>query len=415
MEASFSNSGEGGNMSDPSKVRITGPLAPFAAGFASALARQGYLPNSLASQLQLMAHLSRWMAGQGLGTCGLTVAVSEQFLAQRRSQGYTLWLSPKALVPLLGYLRDLGVVAPVPPVALDGPEVVLEAYRNYLLAERGLAAGSAEAYVIAVRPFVTARAVGGPASLAGLVPADVTGFVLAACPGRSTGSAKLIVTALKSLLGFLHVEGLVATPLAGAVPSVAGWKLAGLPRYLHPGELGRLLNACDRRTSTGRRDLAILMLLARLGLRAGEVSSLGLDDIDWRAGELVVRGKGSRSERLPLTIDVGDVIAGYLRRGRPATAEGRSVFVRVHAPHRALTSGAVTNIVYAASLRAGLSRTGAHQLRHTAATAMVRAGAGLPEVGQVLRHRLLLTTAIYAKVDREGLRSLARAWPGGAK
>jgi integrase/recombinase XerD len=402
-------------MADPSKVRMTGPLAPFAGGFASELARQGYLPNSLASQLHLMAHLSRWMTGEALEPGRLTAPVSERFLAHRRSQGYTLWLSMKALVPLLGYLRDLGAVPPVPPVVLSGPEALLETYRNYLLAERGLAAGSAEAYVIAVRPFVTARAVGEPASLAGLAPADVTGFVLAACTGRSTGSAKLIVTALKSLLGFLHVEGLIATPLAGAVPSVAGWKLAGLPRYLGPGELRRLLGACDRQAPTGRRDLAILMLLARLGLRAGEVASMGLGDIDWRAGELVVRGKGSRSERLPLPTDVGDALASYLRQGRPPTAEGRNVFVRAHAPHRALTSGAVTNIVYAAGLRAGLPRTGAHQLRHSAATAMVRGGAGLPEVGQVLRHRLLLTTAIYAKVDREGLRSLARAWPGEPK
>jgi site-specific recombinase XerD len=402
-------------MADPSKVRMTGPLAPFAAGFASELARQGYLPNSLSSQLHLMAHLSRWMTSEAFEPGGLTAPVSERFLAHRRSQGYTLWLSAKALVPLLGYLRDRGAVPAVPPVVLSGPEALLETYRNYLLAERGLAAGSADAYVIAVRPFVTARAVGDQASLVGLAPADVTGFVLAACPGRSTGSAKLIVTALKSLLGFLHVEGLIATPLAAAVPSVAGWKLAGLPRYLGPGELRRLLDAGDRQAPTGRRDLAILMLLARLGLRAGEVASMGLGDIDWRAGELVVHGKGSRSERLPLPTDVGDALASYLRQGRPPTAEGRNVFVRVHAPHRVLTSGAVTNIVYAASLRAGLPRTGAHQLRHSAATAMVRGGAGLPEVGQVLRHRLLLTTAIYAKVDREGLRSLARAWPGEPK
>jgi site-specific recombinase XerD len=402
-------------MADPSKVRMTGPLAPFAAGFASELARQGYLANSLVAQLRLMAHLSRWMTGEALEPARLTAPVSERFLAHRRSQGYTLWLSAKALVPVLGYLRDLGAVPAAPPVVLSGPEALLETYRNYLLAERGLAAGSAEAYVIAVRPFVTACAVGDQASLAGLEPADVTGFVLAACPGRSTGSAKLIVSALKSLLGFLHVEGLIATPLAAAVPSVAGWKLAGLPSYLGPGELRRLLGACDHQAPTGRRDLAILMLLARLGLRAGEVASMGLGDIDWRAGELVVAGKGSRSERLPLPTDVGDALANYLRQGRPATAEGRNVFVRAHAPHRALTSGAVTNIVYAASVRAGLPRTGAHQLRHSAATAMVRGGAGLPEVGQVLRHRLLLTTAIYAKVDREGLRSLARAWPGEPK
>jgi site-specific recombinase XerD len=152
----------------------------------------------------------------------------------------------------------------------------------------------------------------------------------------------------------------------------------------------------------------------RLGLRAGEVRSLRLDDIDWRAGQLVVRGKGNRAERLPLPADVGEAVAAYLRRGRPATAEGRTVFVRVRAPHRPLSSGGVTNAVIAAAERAGLGRVAAHRLRHTAATQMLRAGAPLPEVGQVLRHRLLITTASYAKVDRARLRLLARPWPGGA-
>jgi integrase/recombinase XerD len=154
-----------------------------------------------------------------------------------------------------------------------------------------------------------------------------------------------------------------------------------------------------------------VLLLSRLGLRAGEVARLGLDDIDWRHGEIAITGKGSRAERLPLPADVGTAIAAYLRRGRPATAEGRSVFVRVHAPHRPLTTGGVTMVVFDAAQRAGLGRMHAHRLRHTAATAMLRAGSPLPEVGQVLRHRSALTTAIYAKVDREALAVLARRWP----
>ncbi len=169
--------------------------------------------------------------------------------------------------------------------------------------------------------------------LAGITAAEVTGFVLSACPGRAVGSAKLIVCALRSLLRWLHLSGQVGSSLASAVPSVAGWRLSSLPKGLEPGQLRRLLAGCDRRTGTGRRDYAILLLLSRLGLRAGEVARLGLDDIDWRQGELTICGKGNRAERLPLPCDVGAAIAAYLRHGRPATAEGRSVFVRVHAPH----------------------------------------------------------------------------------
>jgi len=210
----------------------------------------------------------------------------------------------------------------------------------------------------------------------------VTAFVLAECPRRSRGSAKLLVTALRSLLGFLHVDGVLAESLIRSVPSVAGWRLAGLPRGLEAGQARRLLAGCDRRTTVGRRDFAILTLLVRLALRRGEVARLELCDIDWRAGEIVIRGKGDRQERLPLPTDVGEAVAGYLRRGRPASAEGRCVFVRVKAPHRALTPGGVTNVVLAAGRRAGLGQIAAHRLRHTAATEMLRAGATLPEIGQ---------------------------------
>jgi integrase len=262
------------------------------------------------------------------------------------------------------------------------------------------------------------RVSGDALEFTALTAADVTGFVLAACPGRAVGSAKLIVCALRSLLRWLHLTGTVPMSLAGAVPSVAGRRLSGLPKGLEPGQLRRLLASCDRRTPTGLRDYAILLLLARLGLRAGEVARLGLDDLDWRHGEIGVLGKGNRAERLPLPAEVGAAIVGYLRRGRPDTAQGRSVFVRVHAPHRALTSGGVTMVVFDAAQRAGLGRMHAHRLRHTAATAMLRAGSPLAEVGQVLRHRSALTTAIYAKVDRDALAVLARPWPvvdsGGA-
>ena len=189
-----------------------------------------------------------------------------------------------------------------------------------------------------VRPFVAARLnAAGELDLRGLVAGDVLAFVLAECPHRRPGSAKLLVTALRSLLGYLHVEGVISRPLAPVVPSVAGWRLAGLPRGLGAEQVAALLDSCDSETAVGVRDLAILKLLVRLGMRRGEVAVLALDDIDWRSGEILVRGKGSRCERLPLPVDVGDALAAYLRRARPISADGRSVFVRVKAPNRALT------------------------------------------------------------------------------
>ena len=236
--------------------------------------------------------------------------------------------------------------------------------------------------------------------------------MVARCPGQSRGAAKLTVTALRSLLGFLHVEGVLARSLVEAVPSAASWRLSGLPKALEADDVARLMASCDRATANGVRDFAVLTLLVRLGLRAGEVAGLGLDDVDWRAGELVILGKGRRAERLPLPVDVGEAITAYLQAGRPVSAQDRALFQRVRAPHQALTTGGVTQLVVAASRRAGLGQIHAHRLRHTAATQMLRAGVPLEQVGQVLRHRAVLTTAIYAKVDRDALAGLARPWPG---
>jgi integrase/recombinase XerD len=400
-------------MRDPSRVRVVGPLAPFQAGFAGELAESGYRRASAALQLRLMAQVSAWLVREGLDVGALSPAAVERFWAERRAAGYTDYVSPRALVPLLEYLRGLGLI-PEASSRVTAVEGLLERYRAYLIAERGLTAATARGYADAVRSFLAGRVdAAGELELEGLAAADVLAFVLAECPRRRRGSAKLIVTALRSLLGFLHVEGLVARPLAGAVPSVAGWRLTGLPRALEADQVRTLLASCERETPPGRRDYAILLLLVRLGLRRGEVAALALDDIDWRAGELVVRGKGPRVERMPLPADAGAAVADYLRHGRPATVEGRPVFARVRAPHRALTPGGVTQVVVSAARRAGLEPITAHRLRHTAATELLRAGAPLVEIGQLLRHRSQLTTAIYAKVDRDALRALARPWPGG--
>lgn len=390
---------------------VRGPLEPYVIGFAEELLRQGYSRSSAEQHVCFIAHLDRWMQSEGVGLDGLSGSAIERYLAQRRAAGYAEYRSLRALQPLLGYLAALGV-RPIPQEVPRGPvEQLLGRYREYLLVERGVTAGTARGYVDCVRPFVATRARGNVLDFAGLTASDVTSFVLVACPGRAVGSAKLIICALRSLLGWLHVTGQVPVSLATAVPSVAGWRLAGLPKGLERGQMRGLLASCDRRRATGRRDYAILLLLSRLALRAGEVAALGLDDIDWRVGQILVRGKGNRVEWLPLPADVGAAVAAYLRRGRPHTAQGRSVFVRVRAPHRALTTGGVTMVVFDAGQRAGLGKIHAHRLRHTAATEMLRAGSPLGEVGQVLRHRSALTTAIYAKVDHTALAVLARPWP----
>jgi len=401
---------------DPSRARVTGPLQPYATGFVAELSRLGYTNGSACGQMFLMAHVSRWLAGEGLGASGLTPEAAGRFLAVRRAGGYAQLLSPKGLAPLLAYLRRLGVAPEAAAPAPEGPALeLLGRYRRYLVTERGVGAATAADYAAKVRPFLASREKAAGLDLAGLTAADVTAFVTGNCPSMRKGTAKLTVSALRSLLGYLHVAGDIPGPLAWAVPAVATWRLASLPAPLEPGQVAAMLAGCDTGTAAGRRDLAMLTLMARLAMRAGEVAALSLDDIGWRAGEVTVTGKGRRSERLPLPPDVGEAVAAYLRDGRPEAFEGtRRLFLRLHAPHQGLTAGGVTQAVFAAAQRAGLGRVYAHRLRHSAATGMLRAGASLPEVGQVLRHRRLLSTAIYAKTDVPALRALARPWPGGA-
>ena len=246
-----------------------------------------------------------------------------------------LYLSPKALEPLLGFLRRAGAAPEAPsPVPVGPADALLGRYQRYLVTERGLAAETAAGYAAKVRAFAAARVEDG---LAGLTAAEVTAFVVETCPSMRKGTAKLTVTALRSLLGWLHLAGEIPGPLAWAVPAVASWRLAALPVPLDQAQVQAMLDGCDTGTAVGRRDLAMLTLLGRLGLRAGEVAGLTLEDIDWRAGEITVTGKGRRSERLPLPADVGEAVAAYLSGGRPRAFEGaRNVFLRSRAPHRRL-------------------------------------------------------------------------------
>ena len=403
-------------MTNPSWARVRGPLAPYVDGVRAELERLGYTPLTAAAHVRLMAHLSRWLARHGVEASGLTPATVDAYFAQRRAAGYVGQVTGRALQPLLGHLQRLGVVSPPVPVAPASPqERLLAQYRDYLTTERGLTTTTAALNVRMVRPFLAdqARMRQGRLDLEQLTAGEVAAFVVAQGRQRPK-SVKRMVTALRSLLGFLHVEGIVDQPLATAVPSVAGWTQTGLPKALDAEQVAALLASCDERTATGRRDLAILTLLVRLGLRAGEVAALSLQDIDWRCGEITVRGKGNRHDRLPLPADVGQRIVAYLRDGRPQSTQDRAVFVRAQAPYRALTSNAVTTVVACAGRRAGLGVIGAHRLRHSAATAMLRSGGSLTEIGQTLRHVRPLTTAMYAKVDIQALRQLTRPWPGAA-
>ncbi len=288
-------------------------------------------------------------------------------------------------------------------------------FRHWLTVDRGLATESVRGYGNQARKFLLELPDPIGESLTKLDGAAVINFVMEQARGASSvESTKALVNGLRSLLRFLHLRGLIARPLVGAVPGVAGWRLSGLPKALSRDQVQALLAAHDTETPVGQRDHALLLTLARLGLRGAEAAALQLGHVDWRAGEITVLGKGSRSERLPLPRDVGEAMAAYALQARPS-CDCKALFVTARAPYRPLTPGAVRQIMARACERAGLARLGAHRLRHTVATNALRAGASLTEVGQLLRHRSQLSTAIYAKVDDNRLVELARPWPGGRR
>ena len=382
--------------------------------FEGELLQQGYKPSTVLRKKRLFADLNDWLQAQGLSAGDLSYELADRFLFDRRSAGYARHKTLETLRPILDYLHRLKLAPPLEAPVPEGPaSVILDRYRLFLTAERSLATVTALRYIDCLRPFLSRRVFDGGLDLRSLTPADVTAFVVARCPQLNTGVAKLTVTALRSFLGFLHLNGITERSLTHAVPTVLRRRLAGLPKGLEPDQVRRLLAACDVDTAVGCRDLAILTLLVRLGLRSGEVARLRIDDIDWRAGTISVRGKGNCHERVPLPSDVGHRVAEYLQHARPADAIGRTVFIRHFAPHHALCAGRVSGIVADAARRAGLGRVHAHRLRHTAATELLRTGASLPEIGQLLRHRRAATTAIYAKVDLDRLRLIARPWPEG--
>ncbi len=393
---------------------VQGPLALYAVGFLEELALLGYSKRAASEHLELLGDLSIWLQVESIAAAELTATERERFLDARRACGERKLTTAVGAGPLLDYLMRLGVVPPPSRPEPVGPvEELLERYRVYLVRQRGVTEGEVSRHGAVASLFVRSVVCTSDSGWESLTAGDVTRFVVSECSSRSRASACKLVSELRSFLRFAQIDGCTVLALSQAVPPVATWNASSLPRWVGADEVAALLASCDRQGAAGRRDFAILTMLVRLGLRAGEVAAMELHDIDWRAGEVVVHGKARRDEKLPLPHDVGEALADYLQHGRPSTAD-RSVFVRLKAPLRKLTTQGVSCVVRHASQQAGLAPIGAHRLRHTAATQMLRAGASLNEVGQVLRQRAAGVTAIYAKVDHVALRKLARPWPGGA-
>lgn len=397
------------------RIVVPGPFAPFADGLREDLAGQGFSPDTIVDHVHRLADLSRWLVERGLVTSELTSVLVREFQQERRSVGVRAGIGDRALAPALGYLRRLGVIPPPVVIAAVTPvDALLGEYRRYLEDERGLAAGTVKHYLRCARTFLTGLAGPLEEALAGLSAGQVIDFVQDWSTRRRSPALDMVtLPALRSLLRFLHLVGRVPTRLSGAVPAGRG-RPRNLARQRAGGEQVRsVLAGCDRGSAVGRRDYAVLLMLARLAVRGGEVARLELADIDWRAGELTVRGKGGRVDVLPLPADVGAAIADYLLHARPATA-ARNVFITVKAPFTGLATASVTVLVGAACARAGVSRFGPHGMRHAAACDLLAAGASMEEIGQLLRHAQQRTTAIYARLDQARLAGLARPCPQGA-
>jgi len=397
--------------------RCPGPLGAYIGGVRALLDARGYARATEKEQLHCVADFSRWLERRRVAVGDVDERRATEFVRARRRRGRVGRGDAATLRTLLAHLRQIGVIpAPAAAVCPTALSRVEQTFGAYLARERGLSRATVINYLPVVRRFLAGRFATGPLRLDAIRLPDVTRFVARHAHAFSPGRVQVMLTALRSFFRFLRLQGETARDLASSVLSVADWRLARVPQGIPAAQVQQLLRHCDQQTRVGQRDYTILLLLARLGLRAGEVVGLTLDDLDWDAGDLVVHGKGGRQDRLPLPRDVGQALATYLRQGRPPCGS-RRVFLCMRAPRRGFTSSvAVCTLVRRALARAGLHppSQGAHLLRHTLATEMLRRGASLAEIGEILRHRHPDTTAIYAKVDLGALRAVAPPWPGGA-
>lgn len=396
-----------------------GPLAAYIGSFVTALSALGYARASIHRQVRIAACFSRWLNQDGIGLQSITLDHAARYLRYRARRIRIVAGDVAALSRLIDFLRSEGAVPAERIVVrrLSPIDQCAQAYEKYLCETRALARATIANYVPFVRDFLSDRFGEGSFLLSRLCAGDVVGFVQRRAARMHRKRAKLMTSALRSFLGFARYRGDVILDLAAAVPVVPNWSMTTIPRAIKPDQVRELLASIDRHTALGRRDYAILLLLARLGLRSGEVASLTLDDIDWNSGQLTVCGKGGHRSELPLSAEVGEAIAAYLHHGRPHSSS-RCVFLRAKAPVRGFRGASGVGSVVRHSLqRSGVDSPtmGAHQFRHGLATEMLRQGASLGEIGDVLGHRHLQTTKIYTKVDILALRTLALPWPGGAR
>jgi integrase/recombinase XerD len=398
---------------------LEGPLAAHITAFAKWVSEQGYAPCSRCRQVLLAARFSRWLEQHAVSVRSVSSEHQARYLRSRPRHVQIRSGDAAALRHFMDFLRHQGVVPieKIPSRRLIPIEQVVQAFERYLRYERGLSDAAVVNYVPFVCKFLADRFGDGPVRLSRLCAGDVVRFVRLQAPRLHLKRAKLLTSALRSFLRYARYRGEVTYDLAAAVPTVANWSMPSIPRAIPADAVHRLLASINRRTATGRRDYAILLLLARLGLRAGEVVRLELDNIDWNAGSLRIQGKGGQYTDLPLPADVGTAITAYLRHGRPR-GSSRRVFLRTKAPIRGLLGPqAIASLVRHNLVRAGIQAPtyGAHQFRHALATEMLRHGASLAEIGEVLRHRSPETTKIYTKVDLDSLRALTLPWPGGVR
>jgi site-specific recombinase XerD len=384
--------------------------------FATLLVEQGYRPQTVEKKIKLVADLSRWLEGKEQKLIALDEEKVAAFLRSRQKSPIFRLGEPATMRLLLNHLRSSNDIPPTRPKPKGSPlDVAVRAYADYLVRERGLSWRTVSQYTHCIRTFLAERFGDRPVRLRALCPADTNGYLqrksATFCPNTLHG----VTAALRSYFIFLRLRGDIQTDLASGVPAVACWRLSTVPKFIKPHEVQQLLDSCDQSTTKGQRDYTILLLLARLGLRGGELVAMRLDDINWDAGEMLIRGKGQRHDRLPIPKDVGKALAAYLRHGRPSSPT-RHVFVRLNAPHRGFASSSdISAIVHRAVDRAGLhpANKGAHLLRHSLATNMLAKGASFTEIGEVLRHRSPITTELYSKVNLSALHTLAQPWPEG--